>query len=385
MCGRRQHNQAFTLIELLVVIAIIAILVGLLLPAIQKVRESSARMKCQNNLKQLGIAVHAFHDSNKRLPPGGATDQPPFGDTSQTDHGTIWWQSWGSSWFVYIMPFIEMDSIYSKWDFNSGGPWKANLPNGIDTGNSTTPANQPTHVTHSGYANANNSNLIAGKTFRQFQCPSYRYGNIGQFSTHNNKMMAHYVGIMGAVNNSDLVGNSVTGVTQPASRRYASNMGIMSTGGMLFNNSQVRLNDVTDGTSSTLLASEQSDLLTGFSNAGQTPTQQVSWRAGGWYGWTMGTGSFRMDGTADGERVWNTVTIRYKINQNKNNWDNTAGMAATGVGDDLGLNSPLMSRHTASINVLFGDGSVRILADTTDVGLLSLLSIRDDGMTIPSY
>src|SRR3984957_17200734 len=101
----RTGRSGFTLIELLVVIAIIAILIALLVPAVQKVREAAARTQCLNNLKQIGLACHGFHDAMKCLPPGGANDQPPFGTNAAPGSAG----NWGSSWMVYILPYIDQE------------------------------------------------------------------------------------------------------------------------------------------------------------------------------------------------------------------------------------------------------------------------------------
>src|SRR5471030_138760 len=104
----RKKRTAFTLIELLVVIAIIAVLVGLLLPAVQKIRMTAARLKCQNNMKQIGLALHSFHESNHVFPPGlGAMGDSAVDGSSTSPPGLRF-----CSWHTWILPFIEQENFF---------------------------------------------------------------------------------------------------------------------------------------------------------------------------------------------------------------------------------------------------------------------------------
>src|SRR5205823_7120480 len=101
-------RRGFTLIELLVVIAIIAILIGLLLPAVQKVREAAARMQCTNNLKQMGIACHSYHDTFGGLPLGWLTNKTTAPAPSP-----------GWAWSLLILPFMEQGTLYDQFKPNT--------------------------------------------------------------------------------------------------------------------------------------------------------------------------------------------------------------------------------------------------------------------------
>ena len=333
-------RRAFTLIELLVVIAIIAILIALLVPAVQKVREAAARAQCQNNLKQLGLALHNYHDANKKLPLGNRGSSPSGG--------------YGYSWRLYVLPFIDQVALYDS--INQGQSSWSNAMAPID-----------------------------GKGVLAFRCPS---STLPQYAvTMNpsgtpfaNVQRVTYVGIAGGTRQA-FTGSSFTETRQTngAATTGCCTGGDVTAGGVLIPNLAVKLVNVTDGTSNTIALSEQSDWL-----VTQNGTL-VDWSTG-WHGWLIGTSQTAVPGqagySANDSRAFGLTSIRYQLNQ-KVGWPDGGDCGALGVCPNFGCNIPLNSTHSGGVNATFADGTVRFLSNTLSVLDLAKLATRDDAMPTP--
>jgi prepilin-type N-terminal cleavage/methylation domain-containing protein/prepilin-type processing-associated H-X9-DG protein len=218
----RVSRGGFTLIELLVVIAIIAILIGLLLPAVQKVREAAARMKCTNNLKQLGLALHNYHDTYQMFPPGYVDGNTNPALTPDNDVGPGW------GWASFLLPFLEQGNLYNQINFNVQ----------VGTG-----------------VNAQISQL----PLTIFQCPSDPYQQACVLYNWNNGStvtVAHgnYVGCNGWLECfNGASGSDAGGGTDGLSGGLGT-----AAQGLFYRNSHSKIANVTDGLSNTIVVGERS-------------------------------------------------------------------------------------------------------------------------------
>lgn len=316
MVRNRPRQRGFTLIELLVVIAIIAVLIALLLPAVQQAREAARRSQCSNNLKQMGVAMHNYHDVHQGFPAGG-------------------WATYRTTWAQSLLPFVDQQPVYDQ--LNAIG-WPDQC------GYTSAPAPTPTNC----------GAIFNGYAPSIYVCPSSPCPKF-----HSNlRMITSYVCV---------AGSSDTG-SAPA----AGNNGSSSNRGALPPNQNVSSSNITDGLSQTIGIGEQSDWGYSFATTvGVGTATRFDLRGGTAYSWTMGPDA----GTA---RCWSCTTVRYPINSTQ--WLATDAAGATngvGISGD-GYNKPLFSSHANGAFVVMMDGSVKFLANALNLQVLKWLADRDE-------
>ncbi len=336
----RLIRRGFTLIELLVVIAIIAILIALLLPAVQQAREAARRTQCKNNLKQIGLALHNYHDVFNGFPIGA----------SFARGGTVS-PGWGMAWWVRILPYADQAPLYNKLRFEGDHP-------------GTTANGTPTWT-----GAAINGPAVDGLRITLMICPSSPVDAVRTAGYPTMITCPQYSGISGAANSpsGDFVnstGRQFTGTST----------GLISTGGVLVPYDSVQIGRITDGTSNTLVVGEQSNFGTNAAGAKIVINNHQGFMCG------LIDPSCPNCANAAGSgnrRMFNITTIRYA--------PNTVSTALAGIQNNDGNNNGIFSPHTGGVQALMADGAVRFISENLELLTLRRLATRDDGQVVGEF
>lgn len=322
------RRSGFTLVELLVAIAIMAIMIALLLPAIQQAREAARRAQCKNNLKQLGLALHNYHDAYLVFPPGET-------NTKDIGYGTA-----GHAWQGFVLPYLDQTAVYSRLNWSlPGWIW----PPVVETVD-------PNHT------------MAVNTVLSVYLCPSSTQSakvNIMPGSpAHppNHLGNCEYVGIAG----SDL--NPRTGWTNASNR------------GAFFLNSRTSVRDFTDGTANTMLVGEFSGVAKcqALNAGGGTSNSSLSWDMGNQCGNCLG-----------GEMTWAAKTVAFPPN-GAYFWNDADAQRCPPV-ESVVSRAALKSNHKGGIHITLTDGSVRFLSENIDLVTYKNLADRADGNPVGEF
>ena len=327
----RARRVGFTLIELLVVIAIIAILIALLLPAVQQAREAARRTQCRNNLKQIGLAMHNYHDAQRAFPAGiyNGMWQSPAVPYSAQGMGMI-----GSSWWQFIMPYIDQAPMY-----NLMGPFFAAeaRPGGKDV-----------------YRFPNRYDIIP-----YGMCPS---DPSGPAMSHDGQQ-GNYLMCAGTHNGRGEPYFGTYGVNTGAGERM---------NGMFYSISSTRIRDVVDGTSNTLMGSEC--IIRG---PGRRDPEPRHWDAGVYWNGFWGLPLFvatEPPNTPVTDRVHTCKSTTYQ---------KAPCQTIGGTGTDARIFA--RSWHAGGVMGLMADGSVRFISENIDANLYRALGTRQGNETVGEF
>lgn len=335
-----RRRPGFTLIELLVVIAIIAILIALLLPAVQQAREAARRTQCKNNVKQLGLALHNYHDTFLTFPPGGV---------ASTTVGAPY-QGWG--WNTMILPYMDQAPLYNQFNFSNSMQVTINTqPTVMNTqiGALRCPSDVGANIVN--YVDVSPTVAAAGVT------------QTNQFGRSN------YLGVVGWWNN----GGTPTGLVVNNPPQTALYRGIF--GG----NSKVNIGAMTDGTSNAIVIGERYTPSAGGQASVGQPVGHGAWAGSPnplsidglatIFGDTAVANTASYNGTTPQAGILNS----YRINGNNN------GTASRGQTSGFG------SLHVGGCHFLIGDGTVRYISENIDTTIYRNLGTINDGNPIGEF
>jgi len=337
-------DKGFTLIELLVVIAIIAILIALLLPAVQQAREAARRTQCRNNMKQIGLALHNYHDAHRRFPYGVGTTgfaADPIGTGSGLGNGNVV----NHKGWLLLLPFIDQAPLYNQFNFRAAsGVWlgEPNCSGTAIAGNFLAGGMAATVLNH---------DTVATKVLQAFLCPSDP--GLETF-TSNCASLGFSPRLRSAGTNYDFVMlSNMPSVGWDAEDRLTRSMfGV---------NSSCRIRDLTDGASNTVAVTETTRQI--FAQ------QPAMWATAGWSACginfqhaTVGINEYRCC-------AWDGFT-------------STGGPGTIGRNGSAGFPG---SAHIGGVHILLGDGSVRFISENVDTVTRQRLARIGDDQTVGEY
>ena len=336
-------RRAFTLIELLVVIAIIAVLIGLLLPAVQKVREAANRMKCQNNLKQLGLAAHNYHDVNHKFPVGVRMPYAQAGNDPLT--GGLG-NPFGPNWAVYLLPYFEQDNLFRQANV-SAYPGVAD-PNNLAAYDRTW-------------------RVVRGQSIPTLLCPSDR-GDADQFTDPNGRLpeagwaRGNYA-CSGGTADSD---HHIRGDNAVGNQPYPG----MSKGPVMSIDFGTSLTSIPDGSSATFLFHE---VRIGVNANDYRGTWALGFPGASVVVAGRDTNPTPNDRTDDADEIETCSTFWYPGIGTRD------GMGCRPDPNNWGMAAQARSRHPGGVNSCFCDGHVQFVKDTVSQRTWVLLQSTNDG------
>jgi prepilin-type N-terminal cleavage/methylation domain-containing protein/prepilin-type processing-associated H-X9-DG protein len=330
--ARRLRRRGFTLIELLIVMAIIAILIGLLLPAVQKIQEAAARSSCQNKMKQLALALHNYNSTNLHFPSGQRVVKLSGSCPAQTESQNAGSVDAREPWTVAILPYMEQQALYAQFNLNGTFAINRKYLSAAD------PANAAAQV----------------QVVPAFLCPSD--------PKTNNTSLSNYLGVAGGG-----VPPTPPPLTVPPNCPCVAKSDpdfLLWANGVLFVNSQVRIQDIGDGTSNTYLVGESKYVVADI--------------------WSDGTDNRGMwSGGVYLDQNWryyvNLGAAVEGINQPNKETDYTGSSQRT---DQHPAGRTFGSLHPGGANMAFADGSVRFMPTSTDPNINRELGTIADGLPV---